>query len=250
VTSIKERLAAGETLFGSFLALGSPLAAEGLAHAGFDWLLVDLEHGGGHEAQALAQFIGVQNAGVHALARVESDARSRAGRLLDLGVEGLMCPQIGSAAQAEAWAQALHYPPRGNRGVALFNRGATYGADPDAIENARRTTLGIAQIESREAVADVEAIAAVDGIDVLFVGPSDLTTSMGKFRQFGDPEYRDAVARTVQAAEANGKTAGIFFGTAEPVAQALEDGFRMIGIGADATHMMAGAAAALATFKQ
>jgi 4-hydroxy-2-oxoheptanedioate aldolase len=247
VTSIKERLAAGETLYGSFLALGSPLAAEAMGKAGFDWLLVDLEHGGGHESQALAQLIAVQSAGAHALARVESDARSRAGRLLDLGAEGLMCPAINTPAQAQEWIAALHYPPRGSRGVAGFVRGAGYGLDPGAFT---REPLGIVQIESVEAVANVEAIAALDGVDVLFVGPNDLTTSMGRFQRYDDPEYREAIARTVRAANDHGKTAGIFFGTPERIPQAIEDGFRMVGFGADASYMLAGAMDALASLKR
>jgi 2-keto-3-deoxy-L-rhamnonate aldolase RhmA len=157
---MKERLAAGETLFGTFLSLGSPLAAEALGLAGFDWLLVDLEHGGGHESQLLGQVLGARAGGAHALARVESAERSRTTRVLDLGVEGVMCPQVSSAEAGEAWAGALHYGPQGTRGIALYNRGARYGTDPDAIETARRTTLGVAQIESPEAVADVEGIAA------------------------------------------------------------------------------------------
>src|SRR5262245_60972851 len=166
---MKARLAAGETLFGTFLTLGSPLAAESLGLAGFDWLLVDLEHGGGDEALLLGQVLGASSAGVHALARVESDVRGRTARALDLGVEGIMCPQVNSAAQAEAWASVLHYAT--GRGVALFHRGARYGTDPHALELARERTFGIAQIESPEAVEAVEEIAAVDGVDVLFVGP-------------------------------------------------------------------------------
>lgn len=243
---MKERLAAGETLFGSFLSLGSPLAAEALGLAGFDWLLVDLEHGGGHESQLLGQLLGARAAGVHALARVESAERSRTTRVLDLGVEGVMCPQVNSGAAAEAWAAALRYGPAGSRGVALYHRGARFGTDPDAIENADRQTLGVAQIESPEAVEEVERIAAVDGVDVVFIGPSDLTFAMGRFRAFSDPEYRAAVARVVAAARDAGKTAGIFLGSPEAIPEAVADGFRMIGVGSDATFLMAGARAALA----
>jgi 2-keto-3-deoxy-L-rhamnonate aldolase RhmA len=243
---MKERLAAGETLIGSFLSLGSPLAAEALGLAGFDWLLVDLEHGGGQEAELLGQVLGVRAAGVHALVRVESAERSRTARVLDLGVEGVMCPQINSAEAAATWASALHYGPDGIRGVALSHRAARFGTDPDAIANARRTTLGVAQIESPAAVEEVERIAAVPGIDVVFIGPSDLTYSMGIFRQFDHPDYRAAVERVVTAAGDAGKAAGIFFGSPDFLPQAVADGFRMIGIGSDATYMMAGARAALA----
>jgi 2-keto-3-deoxy-L-rhamnonate aldolase RhmA len=245
-TPLKARLTAGETLFGSFLTLGSPLAAEAMGLAGFDWLLVDLEHGGGHEAQLLGQLLGARAAGVHALARVESDARSRAARVLDLGVEGVMCPQVDTVGAAEAWARALHYGPAGDRGVALFHRGARFGTDPEALRHAAERTLGIAQIESPEAVESVEGIAAVDGIDVVFVGPSDLSFSMGIFREFEDPRFRSAIERVVAAAEGAGKAAGIFLASVDEVERAVADGFRLIGIGSDGGYMMQGARATVA----
>jgi 2-keto-3-deoxy-L-rhamnonate aldolase RhmA len=245
-TTMKSRLAAGETLFGTFLTLGSPLAAESLGVAGFDWLLVDLEHGGGDESLLLAQLLGASSAGVHALARVESDVRGRTARALDLGAEGVMCPQVNSAEAAEAWASALHYGPAGSRGIALFHRGARYGTDPDAIEHARERTLGVAQIESPEAVEAVEQIAAIDAIDVLFVGPSDLSYSMGRFRAFEDPEFRSAIERVLEAAATAGKAAGIFCSSAEQVPAAIADGFRMIAIGTDGGFMMQAARQTLA----
>src|SRR3954468_7699274 len=238
MTTMKARLAAGETLFGTFLTLGSPFAAESLGLLGWDWLLVDLEHGGGDESRLVGQLMGCSSAGAHALVRVESDVRGRTARALDLGVEGVMCPQFNSVEQAEAWASVLHYGPQGSRGIALFHRGAAYGTDPDAIEHARERTLGIAQIESPEAVEAVEEIAAVDGIDVLFVGPSDLSYSMGIFRQFEEPRFRSAIERVVGAAEAAGKTAGIFLASPDEVPRAVADGFRMIGIGSDGGYMI------------
>jgi 2-keto-3-deoxy-L-rhamnonate aldolase RhmA len=240
-TPMKARLAAGETLFGTFLTLGSPLAAESLGLAGFDWLLVDLEHGGGDESLLLGQLLGAKAAGAHALVRVESDVRGRTARALDLGVEGVMCPQVNSPEQAEAWASALHYGPAGSRGIAFFHRGARFGTEPDPVERARERTLGIAQIESPEAVEAVEEIAAIEGIDVLFVGPSDLSYSMGIFRQFDDPRFRAAIERVVAAASAAGKTAGIFLTSVDQVAAAVADGFRMIAIGSDGGFMHAAA---------
>jgi 2-keto-3-deoxy-L-rhamnonate aldolase RhmA len=246
---MKARLAAGETLFGTFLTLGSPLAAESLGLAGFDWLLVDLEHGGGDESLLLGQLLGASAAGVHALVRVESDVRGRTARSLDLGVEGVMCPQVNSADQAETWASALHYGPAGSRGIAFFHRGARFATEADPVARARERTLGIAQIESPEAVEAVEEIAAVDGIDVLFVGPSDLSYSMGIFRQFDDPRFRAAIERVVAAADAAGKTAGIFLTAVDQVPPALADGFRMIGLGSDGGFMMQAATRAAAELK-
>ena len=243
---MKARLAAGETLFGTFLTLGSPFAAEGLGLLGWDWLLVDLEHGGGDESQLVGQLMGCSSAGVHALVRVESDVRGRTARALDLGVEGVMCPQVNSPEQAEAWAGTLHYGPAGSRGIAFFHRGARYGTDPQPVETSRERICGIAQIESPEAVENVEAIAALDGIDVLFVGPSDLSYSMGMFREFDRPEFRDAITRVNEAARAAGKATGIFLTDVAQVPAALADGFRMIALGSDGGYMMAAAGDTLA----
>jgi 2-keto-3-deoxy-L-rhamnonate aldolase RhmA len=234
---MKARLAADEILFGTFLTLGSALAAEALGLAGFDFLLVDLEHGGG-------QLLGASVAGAHALVRVESEARTRAGRALDLGAEGVMCPQVNSVALAQAWASALHYGPAGTRGVAPGTRGARFGTDPDALVNAHERTLGIAQIESPEAVEACEVIAAVDGIDVLFVGPSDLSHAMGCFRRFDAPEFRAAIERVATAAAATGKATGIYCASVGEVPAALADGFRMIVIGSDGSLMAHAARAA------
>jgi 2-keto-3-deoxy-L-rhamnonate aldolase RhmA len=250
MTTMKARLAAGETLFGTFLTLGSPLAAETLGLAGFDWLLVDLEHGGGDESLLLGQLLGARAAGVYGLVRVESDVRGRSARALDLGVEGIMCPQINSAEQAAAWTSALHYGPAGSRGIAFFHRGARYGTEPDPVEAAAARTLGIAQIESPDAVEAVEEIAAVDGVDVLFVGPSDLSYSMGIFRQFEHPEFRSAIERVVEAASAAGKAAGIFLTAVDQVPAALADGFRMIALGSDGSFMMQAAASAVAAARK
>ena len=244
--TMKARLTAGETLFGTFLTLGSPFAAEALGTLGWDWLLVDLEHGGGDESTLVTQLMGARAGGAHALARVESDVRGRSARALDLGVEGLMCPQVNSREQAEAWASALHYGPQGSRGIALFHRGASYGTDPDAIEHARERTLGIAQIESPEAVEAVEEIAAVPGIDVLFVGPSDLSYSMGIFREFDHPTFRAAIERVNEAATAAGKATGIFLTAPDQVAPALAAGFQMLALGTDGGYMMQAAGETLA----
>ena len=247
--SMKERLAGGETLLGTFLAMGSPMSAEACGLAGFDWVLVDLEHGGGHESDMLAQLLGATSAGVHALVRVESAERSRAARALDYGAEGVMVPQMPSAAAAREWIAHLHYGPAGHRGVATNHRAARYGLDPDALTRAAGRTVGIVQIESMGAVEDSEEIAAIEGIDVLFVGPSDLSYSMGRFRQFDDPEFRAALERVVKAAEDAGKAAGIMVPGAEAIRAAADDGFRMIAVGTDISLLVRGAQAAVAALR-
>jgi 2-keto-3-deoxy-L-rhamnonate aldolase RhmA len=248
--SMKERLAGGETLLGTFLAMGSPMSAEACGLAGFDWVLVDLEHGGGHESSMLAQLLGATSAGVHGLVRVESAERMRAARALDYGAEGVMVPQMPSATAAREWVAHLHYGPAGHRGVATNHRAARYGLDPESLTRAAARTVGIVQIESMDAVQDSEEIAAIDGIDVLFVGPSDLSYSMGRFRQFDDPQFRGALERVVAAAENAGKAAGIMVAGPEGVAAAAQDGFRMIAVGTDVSLMVQGARAAVAALNR
>jgi 2-keto-3-deoxy-L-rhamnonate aldolase RhmA len=234
---VKTRLAAGETLLGAFLALGSPVAAEVLGHTGLDWLLVDLEHGAGDEAAALAQLVAAQSAGVAALVRVESGVRERTTRMLDLGADGIMCPRLDSAAEATAWARALRHPPAGTRGIARGTRAVRYGLAAGA------NVLGIAQVESAGAVAEARDIAAIDAVDVLFVGPADLAHELGCARDFADPALERALRSVVAAAASQAKAAGVFCATADEVAAARALGFRMIGVGTDAGLLAAGARA-------
>jgi 2-keto-3-deoxy-L-rhamnonate aldolase RhmA len=241
---MRQRLRDGETLIGTFLNLGSPLAAEACCVAGLDWVLVDLEHGGGHEAALLGQLQAAAVHGTHAIVRVEQALRPRAGRALDLGAEGVMFPRIDSADEARAAIRHLRYD--GDRGVATYNRACRFGTDPGAIADADARVLGVVQVESPAAVAAAEEIAALDGVDVLFVGPGDLSHAMGCFGRLDDPGFRAALARVVSAAEGAGKAAGILVSRADQVAGALEDGFRMVGVGSDSTLLVQAAQAAVA----
>lgn len=236
--TMRARLGAGETLIGAFANLGSALAVEALGVAGFDWVVIDLEHGGGHEADLVGQLHGAAAGGSHALVRVESLELSRAGRALDLGAEGIMFPRVDGPEHARAAIAATRYPPAGARGVATYNRACAFGTRPDAIDEAAGGTLGVVQIESPAAVAAAEAIAATDGVDVLFIGPGDLSHAMGIRGAFGDPAFREAVARVVAAADGAGKAAGILLGAADQVPAALADGFRMIGVGSDSSLLV------------
>lgn len=241
--TMKARLADGETLVGAFANLGSALAVEALGAAGLDWVVIDLEHGGGHEADLVGQLHGAAAGGLHALVRVESSERSRAGRALDLGAEGIMFPRIDGPEQARAAIAATRYPPAGERGVATYNRACAFGTRPQAIDEAAGRVLGVVQIESPAAVAAAEEIAAIDGADVLFIGPGDLSHAMGIRGAFGDPAFRAAVARVVAAAEAAGKAAGILLAHAGQVPAAIDDGFRMIGVGSDSSLLVQAATA-------
>jgi 4-hydroxy-2-oxoheptanedioate aldolase len=232
-STTRERLAAGDTLVGTFLNLGSPLAAEACARAGFDWLLFDLEHGAGTERELIPtlQAIGGR---CPALVRVEANERPRFARALDAGADGVMVPRVDSADEAARAVSCMRYVPRGLRGHASMNRAADWG-----LARERADALCVIQIESGAAVDDAEGIAAVDGVDVLFVGPNDLGAALGT---------DDLPLGTVlEAAKTHGKAAGILARSRDEADGYVRDGFRFVGIGSDSLFLVQGARAAAGT---
>ncbi len=248
VRGIRARVLAGETLFGAWADLGSPLSAELVGKAGFDWVLVDLEHGAATEAELLAHLHAVEVSGAAALVRVQSGERLRIGRALDLGAEGIMVPRLETAEQAREVVSFLRYPPDGVRGVALRTRGAGLGRMSHAgVRDLNRDVLGIVQVESASLVREIDAVAAIDGVDVLFVGPTDLSHSLGVPGDLEALAFRNAIRGVVDACRAHGKAPGVLLydpATFEPY---LRMGFRFLGTGADGFFVDQGARTALAT---
>lgn len=243
-TNLRARIHAGETLYGSFLQLGSAIATEIVARAGFDWVIVDLEHGAGTEADLMASLLAVTSTSTAALVRPQSAERIRIGRALDHGAHGLMVPRIDVAEQAREAISFMRFPPDGVRGLALSTRGAGLGERTHSeVKAINQHIVGIIQIESPSAVEHAGEIAAIEGADVLFVGPADLSHSLGIPGQFDHPDYLAAVRRTLSAAEAHGKATGILLRDTTTLAQHLELGFRFIGIGSDGGFLGAGARA-------
>jgi 4-hydroxy-2-oxoheptanedioate aldolase len=245
-TNLRSRITAGETLFGTFLGLGSIVAAELCARAGFDWLIIDLEHGAGTESDLLASLLAVSTTSTAAIVRPQSGERLRIGRALDHGAHGLMIPRIDVPEQAREAIAFMRFPPDGVRGLALSTRGAGLGErrHPD-VRGINGQLIGIIQIESPSAVEHAAEIAAIDGVDVLFVGPADLSHSLGIPGQFDDPAYLSALQRVVTAADGEGKATGILLRDAAALARHLELGFRFIGLGSDGAFIADGARAVL-----
>ena len=235
MTDFAQRLSAGATLYGTFLGLGSALSAEACAVAGFDWLLVDLEHGGGDESALLPQQLAADAHGVPMFVRVESTHRIRAGHALDLGAAGIMYPGIESRSQAEQAIRHLRYPPTGDRGIATYNRAYGFGLHPERLETANDRVISIIQIESRQAVERLDEITAVPGIDVLFIGPRDLSHDLGVPGDTAAPAFQDALKRVLAAADATGIATGILAPDAATARRYADQGLRFIGIGSDAT---------------
>jgi 2-dehydro-3-deoxyglucarate aldolase/4-hydroxy-2-oxoheptanedioate aldolase len=234
-----------QVTIGTFLGMGAPMAAEIAAVGGVDWVLVDLEHGGAGEDLVGPTVVAGMAYGIPTLGRVESSERIRIGRALDAGASGVMVPRIETAEQVSAVVKHMSYPPFGDRGVATYNRSAKWGRDLSGLTQ-KASAACIIQIETLKALENVEAIAAIDGADLLFVGPLDLSFALGVPRDFKSPVFVDACAKVIAAAKANNKVAGILAADATAASAFIEQGFKFIAIGSDST-LLAGAITNLVT---
>lgn len=245
---LRTRIRSGETLIGVFSDLASPLAAELCGQAGFDWAVLDLEHGAATEADLLALLYAVGTTPMAPLVRPQSAERLRIGRALDLGAAGIVLPQLQSLDEVRTALRYLRYPPVGHRGVALRTRGAGMGTigHGDVARVVNERVVGIVQIESAGLLPDADAIAALEEVDVLFVGPADLSHSLGIPGRFDEPVYQDALRSVVAACQAHGKAAGILIYDAAGLPPLLDLGFRFIGLGSEGSFVSAGARAMLA----
>jgi len=198
------------TAFGCWLNLASPLAAEIVALAGYDCVLIDMEHGPGSVLDALSLMQAVQGADPVPLVRVPWNDPVALKRVLDIGAGGVMIPAVDGPDEAEAAVAACRYPPRGARGMAAgIVRASGYGAAwQDYARHAHERLLLMCQIESAEAIGNAAAVAAVDGVDLLFVGPFDLSASLGYLGEPDHPDVRAMIGKVERAAKAAGKLLG------------------------------------------
>ena len=241
---LRDRLRAGEATLGTFLNLGSPLAAEACALAGFDWLLVDLEHGAGGEDALVGQLLAAAAHDVPVIVRVETAERIRAGRVLDSGAAGVMFPRLDTRAEVIEALAHLRFPPEGDRGVATYNRACGFGLRTGVLDTANDEVIAVVQIESVAALDDVEAIAQAPGVDVLFVGPRDLTHALGVPGQIDAREYRAALSSVVAAARSAGVAAGVLASDRRSAEGYVDDGFGFVAVGSDSSFIATAASAA------
>lgn len=247
--SLAVRARSGEVLLGTFLTLGAPQTAEICGASGFDWVLIDMEHGAGDWSSALQQMHALAGTPAEPIMRVPSNSRVEVTRALDRGAVGVMIPRVEGSADAEAASAHVRYPPNGDRGVALMNRGAGFGAlSPNELRAGR--PLLIVQIETLMALDDIAAIAATPGVDVLFVGPSDLTWSLGIPGELDHGRYREAVEAVGRAAVEHSKAAGVLLGNPTMAPWYLELGYTFIGVSADAGLLQTAARTTVSSFRQ
>jgi 2-keto-3-deoxy-L-rhamnonate aldolase RhmA len=208
--SIKERLKAGEKILAGWVYGLTPVTAEIMAIAGYSVLLIDQEHGPTELQMIHSQTVAAESRGAQVMVRVPSHDPNHVKRLLDMGISTIMFPMVDSVADAEAVVAACYYPPRGRRGLATGGiRASGYGHDTKGyFDSIPVRQMVIAQIETRGGLEAVDKIAAVDGVDMLFVGPNDLSTALGHFGQGDHPTVRPAIDRIIAAAKAKGKWLG------------------------------------------
>lgn len=241
----KERMRAGEVLLGTFIQTPHPVICEFLGGLGFDLLCVEAEHSamGAETIQSLVSACDL--AGVESLVRIaDNDWRLVAGAL-DAGAAGVICPRVNSAAELEALVRSALYPPVGERGIGP-GRATSYGynSGPDYRGRANARNLVAAQVETKEAVSNLDDIVRVDGLDMVFVGPADLASSLG-LAGMDDPRLGATIGRILETAQAAGKLTGIFAGNSRSAAQWISKGARFVLLASDLMFMEGGVTAAL-----
>jgi 2-keto-3-deoxy-L-rhamnonate aldolase RhmA len=209
--TVKKRLSSGGTVFGCFQRMTAPEVTEACAYAGFDFVVVDMEHAHVGEDRVVDLVRAAEAAGIEALVRVARNDAGTIGRLLDAGPAGVHVPRVGSAVEAAAAVAASSYPPEGSRGLAT-SRQAGYGARRSLAEQVAANAdevLIVVQVEDQGGLERVEEIAAVPGVDVVFVGLTDLSADLGVPGRYDDPRLRKAVAEALRRVAAQGKVGGV-----------------------------------------
>ncbi|MEZ3159321.1 HpcH/HpaI aldolase/citrate lyase family protein [Microbacterium sp. BWT-B31] len=235
---------AGRPLAGMWVCTGSPLVAEICAGAGLDWLLIDMEHGPNGLESVLAQLQAVAAAPLSPVVRVPSADAVTIKQVLDLGAQNILVPMVSSEDEARAVVEATRYPPLGRRGVgSALARSARWNRVEDYLHNAGAYVSLFVQVESAHAVEAASEIAAVDGVDGVFVGPSDLAASMGVIGQQTHPDVTAAVLRTFEAVRAAGKPVGVNAFDPKVAQSYLDAGADFVLVGADVALLARGSEA-------
>lgn len=249
--SLKARLRAGRPANGFWVELFSPAAAEIMAAAGYDCAMIDLEHGAADLGDAVAVMRAMAASPCTPLVRVPANDPAWIKRVLDGGAAGVMIPAVNNAAEAETAVAACHYPPRGIRGMAApIVRAARYGVGwPDYVAEIRHSVLTICQVETRAAVENVAEIAAVPDLDMIFIGPFDLSGSLGHLGEPDHPDVRAAIARVEAAAKAAGVLLGAIPTPARSVQSLYRDGYDLVLVDSDLGFVRDGAQASVAALR-
>lgn len=247
---VKQKLKNGQKTIGGFLQTTSPVAAEIMAQAGFDWLIVDLEHAPGDFANLQAQLQAMNGCGVVPFARAPWNDAVAIKRILDTGVMGVLVPYVNTAEEAAAAVAACKYPPQGIRGVAGSPRAAGYTANTkDYLASANEETIVMVAVETTEAVDHLDGILEVEGLDGIFIGPVDLASSMGHLGDPAQAEVQEAIARIEGKVIPSDKFLGTLAVDWDKAAACFEKGYRWMAVMQDGATLVRAAGRAVGRFR-
>lgn len=233
VNTFKRAIKEGRRQIGLWSSLSSHLTVEVLAGSGFDWLLLDTEHAPNDLPMVLSQLQATGESATHPIVRPPWNDPVVIKRYLDAGVQSLLIPFVQDGAEARAAVAATRYPPRGVRGFASASRASRYGRIKDYHTRCEGEVCVLVQVETREALGNLEAIAGVDGVDGVFVGPGDLSADMGHLGQPGHPEVVAAVEEAIGRIQACGKAPGVLTGDEALARRFIERGCLFTAVGSD-----------------
>lgn len=257
VNTIKHQLLNAEFTVGCWLTLASPAVTELIAHCGFDWVVIDLEHGPGDIKDVAAQLRAIDaaranGAKVAAAVRVTANDSALVKRVMDCGAQTIVFPTIDNPAQAQAAVASMRFPQgaaRGIRGVAGMVRAGRYGLDDNYVQSANSQACAIIQIESAAGVEQVDAIAQVEGVDCLFIGTADLSASMGLLGQPEHDAVKAAVYTVLEAGRRHSTAVGVFVTSVEQACYYRKLGVTFIALSSDTGWLAKGATAAVETLR-
>ncbi len=248
---VKRMIKAGKKTAGAWAQLCSPIATEILGRGGFDWILVDMEHAPGDVLTLVSQFQALGGTGAVPIVRVPWNDLVWIKRVLDAGAYGLMIPYVNTKDQAMAAVQACKYPPAGNRGIAGSPRAAGYGRDTAGyLKRANDEIFVMLQVETPQAIDNLEEIAKVPGVDTLFIGPMDLSTSMGHFGNPAHPDVQAAIATVEAKAKKLGMPLGTISGSWEQAKALYDRGYQLITLMSDSVLLSKAGADTMAKFRE
>lgn len=246
----RQDLLQGKTLIGCWSALCSPISTEVLGLAGFDWLLLDGEHAPNDVTTFVPQLMALKGSRSAPIVRPQFNDPVVIKRLLDIGFYNFLIPFVETQEQAERAVASTRYPPAGIRGVSVSHRSNMFGTVPDYFTRINDNIAVMVQIESQQGVDNLDAIAAVDGIDGIFVGPSDLAAAMGHLGNAGHPDVQAAIRHIFERAKAHGKASGILAPVEADARRYLDWGATFVAVGSDLGVFRAGTQALCDRFTQ
>lgn len=243
--TFKARLTAGDQQIGVWSTLASSNVLDVLTQSAYDWVLIDTEHAPNEVAMVLEQLRTVEQNAMPALVRPYVNDPVIIKRLLDIGAQSLLVPMVDTAEDARRAVAASRYPPAGMRGVSVSTRANRYGRDADYFAQSDNEICIAVQIETVTALHNLEAIAAVDGVDALFIGPADLAASLGHLGNSKHPDVQKEIFSALERAHAAGKPIGILMADEALAAEYVRRGFDFVAITTDITLLRTSAEAAL-----